>query len=55
MPGKRKPDRLKDTYDRIRKPVPPPPRIEEDRRRKIEEELLEREADEDLIEEGTED
>lgn len=45
---KRKPNRLKETYDRIRKPVPPPPRVERDRRRVLEEDLLDKEADEEM-------
>lgn len=37
-------DSLKDTYARIRKPVPPPSRVEEDRRREILDEIEQRET-----------
>ncbi|MEX0833325.1 MAG: hypothetical protein WD757_09160 [Actinomycetota bacterium] len=44
MPRKRrkKDDRL-EPYRQVRKPVPPPERVDEDRRRKLEEEEAERE------------
>lgn len=43
--SKRKRDDLKDLYRKIRKPVPPPARVEEDRRRKLLEEQAQRESD----------
>lgn len=36
-------DSLRDTFARIRKPVPPPSRVEEDRRREILDEIEQRE------------
>lgn len=42
MPG------LAETYKRIRKPVPPPAKIEQDRRRQLKDRLSRREAEQDL-------
>jgi hypothetical protein len=52
MPKKRRPkgsrgDSLKDTYARIRKPIPPPGRVEEDRRRELLEEIEKKELEDD--------
>jgi hypothetical protein len=54
MPKKRRPkgsrgDSLKDTYARIRKPIPPPSRVEEDRRRELLEEIEEREIEDEDV------
>jgi hypothetical protein len=51
---KRKKEDLKSTYARIRKPVPPPGKVEKDRRRAISEEQSQREIDE-LYRESKED
>jgi len=42
MPG------LAETYKRIRKPVPPPSKVEKDRRRQLKDRLSRREAEDDL-------
>jgi hypothetical protein len=44
--SKRKKEDLKETYARIRKPMPPPEKVERDRRRSIKEEQSRREIDE---------
>lgn len=48
--SKRKRDDLKDLYRRIRKPMPPPAKVERDRRRKIAEEQARREAENETTE-----
>ena len=40
-------DGFLETYRRIRKPMPPPERVDEDRRRKLEDEEVRREIEED--------
>jgi hypothetical protein len=47
-PRPNKPDDLVKRYSKIRKPMPPPEQVEEDHRRKIEEEQAEHEAEEEL-------
>ncbi|HEX2025132.1 MAG TPA: hypothetical protein VHH92_01925 [Actinomycetota bacterium] len=42
----KRPDRL-DPYRRVRKPVPPPERVERDRRREIEEREARRQVEEE--------
>lgn len=42
------------SYGRIRKPTAPPTQVEKDRRRKIQDDLIEREAEEDLHEQDGE-
>ncbi|MFM7718865.1 MAG: hypothetical protein ACKO8G_05160 [Actinomycetota bacterium] len=46
MAGKRRRSGLLDAYRRLRKPMPPPERIERDRRRELEDERARREIDE---------
>jgi hypothetical protein len=46
--SRRKSDRIEETYRRIRKPVPPPERVEEDRRQKIREREEKKQADRDI-------
>ncbi|MCA1841417.1 MAG: hypothetical protein ABR507_12520 [Actinomycetota bacterium] len=51
LDSKKRSDGLEETYRRIRKPVPPPERVEEDRRRKIREREESKEAERDFGEE----
>ena len=48
-PRKHKLPSTKESFDRLRKPVAPPTKVEKDRRRKLEEERTEREANEELL------
>lgn len=52
--SKRRLPTTQETYGRIRKPVAPPTQVEKDRRRDIEKELLENEAEEELFDSGDE-
>lgn len=52
--SKRKLPTTQETYGRIRKPVAPPTQVEKDRRRKIQDDLEAREAQEEEFDDGDE-
>lgn len=54
MPTRRKPEKedLAKVYSRIRKPVPPPERVERDRRRRLAQKQARRQLDDELSARG---
>jgi hypothetical protein len=50
MPRSRGKDDLKSTYDRIRKPIPPPQKVEKDHRHELQEKQAKREIEESFPE-----